>query len=77
MSRTVTAREALGDRLMHAARKEEVIQYLAAADTSPASRRRLYKEWCGAMLLQVRHEDLARVAPPRKPRERQLGLLPE
>lgn len=75
MGRTITPGEALGHRLMRPAAKEEVIAYLAASDVPASRQRRWYRDWCCATLTKLRQEDLARVAPPRKPREVQLGLL--
>lgn len=76
MSDLITASQALGFHRMHASQKEEVIQYLAACDVPAARRRRWYREWCRATFSKCRPEDLSRVAPPSKPREEQLGLLP-
>lgn len=76
MARTIFVFEALPPRLMRGRAKEDVIQYLAAAAGAGVLRRRWYREWCRATMSSCRPEDLARVAPPRKPREYQLGLLP-
>lgn len=73
----VTASQALGYARMYAHCKEEVIAYLAATDLPASRRRRWYREWCEATSSACRREDLDRVAPPRKPREQQLSLLPE
>jgi len=74
MARTIFAGEALGHARMHAARKEDVIAYLAASDVPPATRRRWYREWCRATFTKLRPEELDRVAP-RKAKEQQIGLL--
>lgn len=75
MSRTIPVGEAIGAARMRGSAKEDVIAYLAAADVPAADRRRWYREWCAATLTKFRREDLARVAPPRKPREQQQLLL--
>lgn len=77
MVELITASRALGEHRMRAGAKEEVIAYLAATDLPAARRRRWYREWCRATSSKIRREDLDRVAPPAKPREVQLGLLPE
>jgi len=76
MDRKIFAGEALGYSRMHAAQKEDVIQYLAAAANPAPMRRRWYREWCKATFTKLRPEDLSRVAPG-KPKEQQLGLLDE
>jgi hypothetical protein len=75
MGHKISAGEALGHRRMRGGAKEEVIVYLAASAVDASTRRRWYREWCRATLTKLRLDDLARVAPPRKPRETQLGLL--
>lgn len=75
MARTITAGEALGHRLMRASCKEEVIQYLAAADVPAPNRRRWYREWCRATLSKCHAEDLDRCAPPARSRERNAELV--
>lgn len=74
MSRTISAGEALGHRLMRGSAKEEVIRFLAAADVPARTRRRWYREWCGATLSKLRAEDLDRVAPADHVKERQPSL---
>lgn len=76
MPELVTASQALGYHRMHVAKKEEVIRYLAACDVPASRRRRWYREWCKATSSKCRPEDLDRCAPPKKPREVQLRLLP-
>jgi hypothetical protein len=73
--RTMHVSDALPARLMVASRKRDVIAYLAASTHSPVQRRRWFREWCVATFTKCRREDLARVAPPTKPREEQLSLL--
>jgi len=75
MGRKISAGEALGHRRMQAGAKDEVIAYLAASPQEAATRRRWYREWCAACCVKLERDDLVRVAPARKPKERQLGLL--
>lgn len=74
MPRTISAGEALGHRRMRAGCQEEVIAFLAAADSPAPARRRWYREWCKATSSKCRGEDLDRVAP-RARRGQQLDLL--
>lgn len=75
MSRTISAGEALGHRLMRGTAKEEVIKFLAASDVPARTRRRWYREWCGATLSKLRAEDLDRVAPSDNVKERHPSLF--
>lgn len=77
MPRTISAGEALGHRRMRPGCKDEVIAYLASSDVPASTRRRWFREWCLATSSKVHNEDLARCAPPRKPKEQQLQLLSE
>jgi hypothetical protein len=74
MGTTVDLHKSLPAYLIRGAMKEDVIKYLAAADTSPISRRNLYRAWCAATFTKCRREDLYRVAPRRK-REDQIPLI--
>lgn len=74
MSEKVSASQALGHRRMRAGAKEEVIAYLAATDLPGATRRRWFREWCKATHSSCLRDDIARVAPPAKPKEQLLPL---
>lgn len=64
MGELITARAALGDVMMRAARQQDVIAKLACMhDTPPSARRRWYREWCVATGSKCRRDELARVAP--------------
>lgn len=75
MAGKISVSQAIGADRMRAHLRDEVIAYLAASDVQPSTRRRWWREWCRATDSKIRREDLDRVASPRKPKERQLGLL--
>jgi hypothetical protein len=66
----------LGPNMLHARAKQTVIDQLAASSFDPVTRRRIYRQWCGATMTKVRLDDLNDVAPPQA-RPQQLSLLPD
>lgn len=64
----------LPGRLLHAALKADVIDYLRCSPLPAARRRRLYRGWCTYTMSSCRREELDLVAT-RRPHERQGELF--
>jgi hypothetical protein len=67
MSTDPPVSQRLPGRLMHAALRGDLVDYLVHSPLPGRTRRNLYRQWCQATMSSVLREDLDRIAPTRTP----------